>query len=101
MDFRTLILYSLLVVPLILAWWVQSRVRRVFSEQDQYENSGHINGLEAARDLLDRAGLGRVQVRIEERLFSDFYDPTEKVLVLSPRTARRSTILAVGVAGHE
>jgi len=101
MASRTLILYLLLIVPLILVVWAQARVRRVFLEEDQFQNSGHVNGLEAARELLDQAGLSHVQLRIMGRLFTDFYDPVEKVLVLSPRTARRATILAVGVAGHE
>ena len=101
MASRTLILYALLLVPVILVWWVQSRVRRVFQEEDQFENAEHVNGLEAARELLDQAGLHYVQLRIEGKLFSDFYDPVAKTLTFSPRTARRATILAVGVAGHE
>jgi hypothetical protein len=36
-----------------------------------------------------------------ERLVTDYYDPMGKTLVLSPRIARRATVLAVGVAGHE
>ncbi len=101
MSSLTLILYGALFIPILLVVWVQARVRRVFNEQDQYENSAHVNGLEAARELLDQAGLHQVQLRIESRLASDYYDPVNKVLVLSPRTARRSTVLAVGVAGHE
>jgi uncharacterized protein len=98
---RTLILYLLLLVPLFLAWWAQSRVRRVFQEEDQYQNSGHVNGFEAARELLDQAGLHQVRLQIVDRMFNDYYDPVEKVLVLSPRVARRATLLAIGVAGHE
>jgi uncharacterized protein len=101
MASRTLILYLLLLAPLFLALWAQSRVRRVFQQEDQFQNLSHVNGLEAARELLDQAGLHHVQLRIEERLSSEYYDPVEKILVLSPRTARRATILAVGVAGHE
>jgi Zn-dependent membrane protease YugP len=101
MASRTLLIYLLLLVPLALVWWVQSRVRRVFREEDQFQNSVHINGLEAARELLDQAGLQEVQLRIMGRLFSDAYDPISKVLFLSPSTARRASILAVGVAGHE
>jgi uncharacterized protein len=97
----TLTLYLLLLVPLGLAWWAQSRVRRVFQEEDQYQNSGHVNGSEAARELLDQAGLHHVRLQIVDRMFNDYYDPVEKVLVLSPRIARRATVLAVGVAGHE
>ena len=40
MSSRTLILYLLLLVPVLLAWWVQSRVRRVFQQEDQFENAG-------------------------------------------------------------
>ncbi len=100
---RTLILYLVLIVPVVLAWWVQSRVRRVFQQEDQFQNAAHTNGLEAARELLDQAGLQHVRLRIvETAAFSnDFYDPVEKTLVLSPRIARRATVLAVGVAGHE
>jgi uncharacterized protein len=101
MTSRTLILYGLLFIPFILIIWVQSRVRRVFREEDQFQNSGHVNGLEAARELLNQAGLYHVQLRIQGRLAGDYYDPMAKILVLSPRTARRATLLAVGVAGHE
>ena len=101
MNSRTLILYALLFIPIILVWWVQSRVRWVFQEEDQFANSGHVNGLEAARALLDQAGLHHIQLRIQGRFASDYYDPVEKVLVLSPRTARRASLLAVGIAGHE
>jgi uncharacterized protein len=101
MASRTLVLYLLLFVPFILVALAQSRVRRVFQEEDQFQNSRHVNGLEAARELLDQAGLHHIQLRIAERFASDFYDPVEKALVLSPRVARRATVLAVGVAGHE
>lgn len=101
MASRTLILYALLFVPIALAIWVQSRVRRVFLEEDQYFNSGNVNGLEAARELLDQAGLHHIQLRIMGRLASDYYDPIGKTLVLSPRTAQRASLLAVGIAGHE
>ena len=101
MNSRTFILYALLFIPIILVWWVQSRVRWVFQEEDQFANSGHGNGLEAARALLDQAGLHHIQLRIQGRFASDYYDPVEKVLVLSPRTARRASLLAVGIAGHE
>jgi uncharacterized protein len=101
MTSRTIILYAIVLVPIILVWWVQSRVRRVFTEEDQFANSGHVNGLEAARELLDRAGLHRIQLRIQGNFASDYYDPVDKVLALSPRTARRASLLAVGIAGHE
>ena len=101
MSSQSLILDALVIVPLILGWWVQSRVRRVFKEQDQFQNAAQVNGMEAARALLDQAGLERIRLRIEEQLAGDSYDPVDKILVLSPRTARRATVLAIGIAGHE
>ena len=100
---RTLILYLLLLVPLILGWWAQSRVRRVFQQEDEFQNAGQVNGLEAARELLDEAGLHYVGLRIAATgsFSNDYYDPVEKTLVLSPRIAQRATVLAIGVAGHE
>jgi uncharacterized protein len=101
MPSRTLILYALVVIPIILGWWAQSRVRRVFQEEDQFQNSGHVNGLEAARELLDEAGLHHVRLQTSGRFAGDSYDPVDKTLVLTPRTARRATVLAVGIAAHE
>ena len=75
---QTLILYALLVIPSALILWAQFRVRRVFSEEDQFQNSAHVNGLEAARELLDQAGLHHVQLRVEDRLASEYYDPAAK-----------------------
>lgn len=97
----TLLLYLLILIPIILIWWAQSRVRRVFRQEDQVENAEQITGLEAARELLDHVGLQSVRLEMRGRLPADYYDPVTKTLVLSLRTARRDTALAVGVAGHE
>jgi Zn-dependent membrane protease YugP len=96
-----LLLYPLLIVPFALIWWAQSKVRRVFREEDLVENAEQISGLEAARELLNQAGLSAVRIELQTGLFSDQYDPTTKVLRLTPRIARRTSTLAVGVAGHE
>lgn len=76
-------------------------MRRVFRQEDQVENAEQITGLEAARELLDHVGLHGIRLEMRGRLPADYYDPVTKTLVLSLRTARRDTTLAVGVAGHE
>ena len=97
----TIALYLLILVPVALIWWAQSRVRRVFRQEDQVENAEQITGLEAARELLDHVGLHAIRLEMRGRPPADYYDPVTKTLVLSLRTARRDTALAVGVAGHE
>ncbi len=96
-----LILYGLLIAPLLLILYAQHRVQRVFREEDQIENAEQITGLETARELLNEVGLYQVKIEILSGRFTDQYDPTTKILRLSPGVARRDTRLAVGVAGHE
>lgn len=101
MNTLPVLLYLLLVIPAALIWYAQSRVRRVFQQADQIENAERITGYEAARELLDRAGLNNVRVEVWQGLASDHYDPATKILRLTPRIARHESTLAVGVAAHE
>jgi Zn-dependent membrane protease YugP len=97
-----LLLYYL--VPLAafaIAYLAQERVRRVFREEDQVPASAGITGMDTARELLSRAGLHNVRIELLASRLGDYYDPMTKVLRLSPETARRTSILAVGVAAHE
>ncbi len=101
MSALPILLYLLILVPVIIIWYAQSRVRRVFQQEDQVENSERITGYDAARWLLDQVGLSRVKIEIRPGMSSDQYDPISKTLRLSPRTAQRDSTLAVGVAAHE
>jgi Zn-dependent membrane protease YugP len=98
----SLLFNLLLIVPLLLAWWSQSRVRRVFREADQVENLEHITGYDTARSLLDASGLNYVPVVVSPSTSAnDAYDPVTKQVVISGRTASRDSNLSMGVAGHE
>lgn len=101
MNTLPVLLYLLLLVPMVLMWYAQSRVSRVFQQEDLVDNAERITGFEAARNLLDEAGLFHVRIEIWQGLPSDQYDPITKVLRLTPRVARRYSTFAVGVAGHE
>jgi uncharacterized protein len=96
------ILYALLFVPLLFAWWARSRVRDAYREESQVEITGGASGLEAAQALLEAQGLDR-QVRIEviPGRLNDHYDPERKVLRLSHDTAAKDSVMAVGIVGHE
>jgi Zn-dependent membrane protease YugP len=99
-------LYFLLVfiVPAVLVWWSQARVQHVFREADQTKNDSHINGYDTARRLLDMAGLTHIPVVVNPGALSsanDAYDPTTKLVMISPKTAQRDSDLSLGVSGHE
>lgn len=60
-----------------------------------------LTGAEAARAMLDRAGLHHVQILSTRGYLSDHYDPRNQTLALSEPVYHQSTVAAVGVACHE
>jgi Zn-dependent membrane protease YugP len=61
-------LYLLLIIPALLGWYAQSRVRRVYKEYGKRSNSRGHSGLEVARYLLSHRGLN---VSRHGHLFAD------------------------------
>jgi hypothetical protein len=60
-----------------------------------------MTGAEAAREILDRAGLNNVPVGEVPGRLSDHYDPAKRALFLSSDNFHGQTVAAVGVAAHE
>jgi len=60
-----------------------------------------MTGAEAAREILDRAGLNNVPVGEVPGRLSDHYDPAKRALFLSSDIFHGQTVAAVGVAAHE
>ena len=91
----------LLIPPLILAIWAQSRVSSTFNKYSRVKSSVGEPGYMFARRLLDSVGLYDVKVERVRGTLSDHYDPTNKVLRLSDSTYNSSSIAALGVVAHE
>ena len=87
--------------PLILGMWAQARVRGAFNKYSNVRTATGVTGAQAARKLLDDAGLRSVAVERVNGFLSDHYDPRGKVLRLSSDVYDGPTIAAVGVAAHE
>lgn len=58
-------------------------------------------GAQAARKLLDRAGLHHVDVVQTSGFLSDHYNPLSKQLVLSQDVFQGSSVASIGIAAHE
>lgn len=58
-------------------------------------------GAQAARKLLDRAGLHHVDVVQTSGFLSDHYNPMSKQLVLSQDVFHGSSVASIGIAAHE
>ncbi len=63
--------------------------------------AARMSGFAAARRILDRSGLTNVPIEVVPGHLSDHYDPTERVLRLSPEVYEGHSMAAVGIAAHE
>lgn len=93
-------MYFVFLAPaLLLAFWAQYRVKSTFAAAQQMP--ARCSGADAARAILDEAGLQSIRIEQVPGELSDHYDPKEKVLRLSPGVYRSFSLAAVGVAAHE
>lgn len=93
-------IYFLFIAPaVILGLWAQFKVRATYAQAQQEPAS--MTGAEAARFMLDSAGLTDVTIEQVPGELSDHYDPRHKVLRLSPGVYNRASMAAVGIAAHE
>lgn len=93
-------LYMLLTVPaVLLAMWAQMRVKSAYHRASQLP--APVSGAVAARYVLDSAGLRDVGIEQVQGFMTDHYDPSHKVLRLSPEVYQGQTLASVGVAAHE
>ena len=93
--------YLLLIVPALLTWYAQARVRRVYGKHSEEENSLGVTGREIARALLDRKGLDDVTIEEASGRLGDHYDPESKTLRLTEDVAGGRSVTAASIVGHE
>jgi Zn-dependent membrane protease YugP len=84
---------------LLLMVWAQWRIKVNYERGMQYPT--RLSGAEAARAILDDAGLRDVAVEPVDGYLSDHYDPRGRVLRLSPGVYQSRSATAVGIAAHE
>jgi len=93
---------SLVVLPgLLIGIWAQIKLSSAYGKYSQVPVESGMTGAEAAREILDQAGLTNVPVEEVPGRLTDHYDPTKRALFLSSDNFRGRTIAAVGVAAHE
>ena len=83
----------------LLMLWAQAKVKGNFERGMQVP--ARLTGVAAARHILDSAGLQHVGIEQTPGMLSDHYDPSAKVLRLSPPVYGSRTAAAVGIAAHE
>jgi Zn-dependent membrane protease YugP len=91
----------LLLPGLILGIYAQIKLSAAYHRYLRVPVNSGLSGAEAARRILDAAGLGNVPIEIVGGQLTDHYDPRQRALFLSEENYHGRSISAVGVAAHE
>jgi uncharacterized protein len=86
---------------LLIGLWAQMKLHSAYGKYSQVPVESGMTGAEAARRILDQAGLNDMPIEEVEGQLSDHYDPTKRALFLSSDIYHGRSIASVGVAAHE
>jgi len=94
--------YWWLMIPgLILGIYAQIKLSAAYGKYVRVPTRSGLTGAQAAREILDHAGLNNVPIQEIGGHLTDHYDPGKKALFLSPQNYEGNSIASVGVAAHE
>jgi hypothetical protein len=101
MFFNSSYILFVMLPGLLIGLWAQMKLHSAFSKYSEVPIGNGMTGAEAAREILDQAGLTDVPIEEVPGHLSDHYDPTKRALFLSSDNYQGRSIAAVGVAAHE
>jgi len=93
--------WFLLIPVMIFALYAQAKVSGTYNKYSRVPAARGLTGAEAARRLLDAAGLSAVSIEMTGGRLTDHYDPRSRKLVLSEDNFHGRSVAALGVACHE
>ena len=94
--------YWLFALPgLLIGIWAQIKLSSAYGKYSKIPVESGLTGAQAARKILDQAGLNDMPVQEVPGHLTDHYDPTKRALFLSSDNFHEPTVAAVGVAAHE
>jgi len=94
--------YLLFILPaFLLSLWASWRTRSAFKKYSRVRTLSGLTGAQAAKRLLDAAGITDVEIVPTRGKLSDHYNPITKKLALSEPVYGTPSVAAVGVACHE
>ncbi len=99
--FDSTYIWLVLVPSLIISGGASLLVRSAFQRYSRVRTERGYTGAQAAKILLDRAGIHDVAIIPAQGFLSDHYNPQTKQLALSPDVFSSNSVAAVGVACHE
>lgn len=94
--------YLLMMLPvMLLAMWAQWRVKSAYGQMSQVPARSGMSGAEAAARMLHDAQVPGARIERGQGTLTDHYDPSDRVLRLSPDVFDGHSVASVGIACHE
>src|SRR3954451_8621920 len=94
--------YWWIAIPgLIVGLYAQFKLMSTYGKYNHVPAQNGLSGAQAAREILDHAGLPNIPVEEVGGQLTDHYDPTKKALFLSSDNFHGTSLAAVGVSAHE
>jgi Zn-dependent membrane protease YugP len=94
--------YWFFMIPgFLLVLLAQAWVSSTYRKWSQIRNHNGISGVEAARRLLNSAGLYNVDILRTEGQLTDHYDPRRKSLSLSQGVGEGNSVASLAITAHE
>lgn len=97
MNYMLMVMLPSMVLSGLASWMV----KRTFAKYETVGTRSNMTGAEAARLMLERAGVTDCKIEPIGGRLSDHYDPRDKTLRLSEPVYNARSISAIGVACHE
>lgn len=91
----------ILIPAIIISFWAQTKVNSAYSKYSEVRTMNGYTGQQIARMMLDDAGLFDVRIEVVNTKLGDHYDPSSRILRLSPDVYAGGTISSAGIAAHE
>ena len=95
-------MYFVFIAPaFLLSIWASFKTKSAFKKYSKVRTLSGQTGAQAAKTMLDRAGIRDVKIVPTKGVLSDHYNPVNKTLALSEPVYGTPSVAAVGVACHE
>lgn len=87
----------LMIVPML----AQMNVKSTFKKYSKVRSTSGLTGQQVAEDILRENGIYDVSVERGQGVLTDYYDPKNKKIVLSPDNFDNPSVAGTAVAAHE
>lgn len=94
--------YGFVILAGLISMASQVYIQKNYAKYSQVDTMGHLTGAQIAKKILSLKGITDVEVvQSSGGELSDHYDPTKKIVALSPKVYGQTSIASVSVAAHE